>query len=414
LAPGRCGSTLLQLSLCNHPDILDSKCVEPFSSQPQYFEFYHKFLQNNFNLDLNNVSILTFEEVAKINIKQYLDFVFENEDIVKILYEKLNEEMIYYLFSYNIKIINLSRKNLLAQLVSRELSINKTNIVTLDSKNSRHVINSNIIKERMIDCFFSHNCLKIYYEDLIENWQTNIKQIQEYIEVVPIVLDQATQKTDNIPLLQKINNVSIISSLQNEQFGSFICIDDSMYNIADFRYTKDISSHAFDNFSQFLSPMCGRSAHFLEIGSHEGRSAVWLLSNILTNKQSTITCVDNNACKTIETLRYNTNRFINQVRIMEESSITALSKLVLEGPLFEFIYIDGKHNEYMPLNDMVLCHELLHVGGIMAIDDYLMQDSEQYGKNTVKVCVDNFLNVYSDYYTILLSDYQFWIQKTRK
>lgn len=31
---------------------------------------------------------------------------------------------------------------------------------------------------------------------------------------------------------------------------------------------------------------------FLEIGSYEGRSAVWLMENILTQENCTLTCID--------------------------------------------------------------------------------------------------------------------------
>jgi hypothetical protein len=38
--------------------------------------------------------------------------------------------------------------------------------------------------------------------------------------------------------------------------------------------------------------MAGRPVNFLELGSYEGRSTVWMLESLLTHPQSHITCVD--------------------------------------------------------------------------------------------------------------------------
>jgi predicted O-methyltransferase YrrM len=61
-----------------------------------------------------------------------------------------------------------------------------------------------------------------------------------------------------------------------------------------------LSSYAADYFSQHI-PLSARllacyrvrpRLRFLEVGSYEGRSAVWLLSNILTHPTSRLYCVD--------------------------------------------------------------------------------------------------------------------------
>ena len=46
-------------------------------------------------------------------------------------------------------------------------------------------------------------------------------------------------------------------------------------------------------FEKYLTPLAGRDyLNFLEVGSFEGRSAIWCLDNILTGNECTIVCVD--------------------------------------------------------------------------------------------------------------------------
>ena len=53
-------------------------------------------------------------------------------------------------------------------------------------------------------------------------------------------------------------------------------------------FTKNIP-----NWQKYLAHLKGVEANALEIGCWEGQSTVWLLENILTHENSTITCVDN-------------------------------------------------------------------------------------------------------------------------
>ena len=62
--------------------------------------------------------------------------------------------------------------------------------------------------------------------------------------------------------------------------------NDYKFSVFWFDYLRELWEH-------FLVKYKGRSGlKFLEIGSFEGQSAIWLLENILTDKSSTLTCVD--------------------------------------------------------------------------------------------------------------------------
>src|SRR5574343_585970 len=58
-----------------------------------------------------------------------------------------------------------------------------------------------------------------------------------------------------------------------------------MYN-----FSQDWFSH--NDLEKYLPFNRNEELHFLEIGSFEGRSAIWFLENMLLNEKSTITCID--------------------------------------------------------------------------------------------------------------------------
>jgi len=117
---------------------------------------------------------------------------------------------------------------------------------------------------------------------------------------------------------------------------------------------------------------------FLEVGSFEGRSAVWMLQNVLTDPSSSLVCVDtfqggdDMASLDLTGLRQtfidNVAPFGRRVRLITEHSGTALR--TLRGP-FDFVYVDASHIAEDVLEDAVLAWRLLRTGGIMAFDDYI-------------------------------------------
>jgi predicted O-methyltransferase YrrM len=110
----------------------------------------------------------------------------------------------------------------------------------------------------------------------------------------------------------------------------------------------------------------------LEIGSYEGRSAVWFLENILTHPTARIVCVDLFTRLPFE-LRFDHNIRISgvgdKVTKMKGRSETVLSSLLLDH--FDIIYVDGSHRATGVLMDAMLSWYALKNGGVMIFDDYL-------------------------------------------
>lgn len=157
-------------------------------------------------------------------------------------------------------------------------------------------------------------------------------------------------------------------------------------------YIYDFFTHGIPNFTHCLTRFKDKPVNFLEIGSLEGRSAIWMLENILTHEDAKITCVDNGSVVSIDVLKNNLKEFNRKVILINADSAYALSALLIDRQSFDFIYVDAYHDQYLPLRDMVYAYELLKVGGIMGIDDCVDQVTEQHGTFNVRTCFNSFIS----------------------
>lgn len=175
-----------------------------------------------------------------------------------------------------------------------------------------------------------------------------------------------------------------------------------------------------NNFEKFLMEFKGKSGlSFMEIGSFEGRSTLWLLENILTSPDSRITCVDtfegSGYYKTdgISTenlegrFRENVKNHLSKVTIRK-----GFSQNVVRGIIenFDFIYVDGSHTAYDTLEDMILTWRILKVGGIMIVDDYKW-NRFQDPHLCPQLGIDAFISVFEGKYELLLKEYQVILRK---
>ena len=184
-----------------------------------------------------------------------------------------------------------------------------------------------------------------------------------------------------------------------------------------------------------ILPDSNSELHLLEIGSYEGRSSVWFLDNLLTNKKSTLTCIDPwmdysqnekglnsydtetsehklGTDKIIDTFLFNIEASGMSDKVIVERGISTkvLPKLLLNENKYDIIFIDGNHVAPFVLMDAVLSWDLLKVGGIMIFDDYLWMP-ERYKSLTPKIAVDSFIEVFEDYNDVILNKYRKAIRK---
>jgi len=186
-------------------------------------------------------------------------------------------------------------------------------------------------------------------------------------------------------------------------------------------FTVDWFSHNIPSWDIYLNNFKNKpNLNFLEIGSFQGRSTVWLLENILTDENSSITCIDtfegsiehhiyskNELINLFDIFVHNVSTFKNKINIIRGKSQEVL-KLLNES--FDFIYIDGDHTAVSVIEDAILSFSLLKKGGIMIFDDYEWLVMNNYIDNP-KPAIDAFLEIYANKITLLYKDYQVIIKK---
>jgi len=153
--------------------------------------------------------------------------------------------------------------------------------------------------------------------------------------------------------------------------------------------------------------------HALEIGSYEGRSALWFLSNILTHETSSITCVDLFFKEIDSTFDSNvkTSGMSHKIVKLKGDSKTVVRHLDRK---FDFVYIDGSHVAKDVLVDAVLAWDLVKPGGIILFDDYGFRRSLDDNQSTALIprpAIDAFLTAFRHHIDILHQDYQVIIRK---
>jgi len=163
---------------------------------------------------------------------------------------------------------------------------------------------------------------------------------------------------------------------------------------------------------------------FIEIGSFEGRSAVWLLENILTGSCAQLTCIDtfggsieNQTKSEIDLSQIEQNfdhnikeaGFSKKVKKMKLPSANAFQQLPFNS--FDVIYIDGSHTAPDVLSDAVMYFHLLKSGGTMIFDDYEWEEIGIRELDKPKLAIDAFLAINKEKIEILFKGIQVIIRK---
>lgn len=177
---------------------------------------------------------------------------------------------------------------------------------------------------------------------------------------------------------------------------------------------------AEDNFKSQLTPLANKfGLRFLQIGAFTGDASVWLVDNILTQKNSVLEDVDiwtgsdeqeHQAMDWLDVERTYDSRIAFRPNVVKYKMDSKEYLRSVDEPVFDFIYIDGDHTAEGVLQDAVLSWRLLKVGGIMAFDDYLWEDPRgiefQPGWS-----IDTFVGAVKDESEVLVSNSQVWLRK---
>ena len=177
---------------------------------------------------------------------------------------------------------------------------------------------------------------------------------------------------------------------------------------------------AKENFESQLLPLAGKFyLRFLQIGAFTGDASVWLVNNVLTQRNSILEDVDiwtgsdeeeHKAMDWVDVECVYDSRIAFRPNVIKYKMDSKEFLRSIEKVTYDFIYIDGDHTAEGVLQDSVLAWRLLKVGGIMAFDDYMWEDPRgvwfQPGWS-----IDTFVGAVKDESEVLLSNSQVWLRK---
>lgn len=198
----------------------------------------------------------------------------------------------------------------------------------------------------------------------------------------------------------------------------------------DYEFTQNWFQYAEHIWPEVMKHLPERTGgrRIMEIGSFEGRSAVWIIGNIMRQNDQ-LMCVDTWEgseehsgidMQAVER-RFDSNiqkakskHGISNVHKIKETSTWALAHrirwLKAEDQLFDFIYIDGSHTAPDVLADAVMAWKLLRMHGIMIFDDYLWGDPRM-PLSRPKAAIDAFMNIYGGEINVMNIGLQMIIKK---
>jgi len=196
--------------------------------------------------------------------------------------------------------------------------------------------------------------------------------------------------------------------------------------MSDYQYTTNWFKWAPQVWAQLVPHLPARK-NFLEIGSFEGRSAVWTIENMMEDGGE-IVCIDTwegGSEHTPEDMAGSEARFHNNIGLVmgnfvdrkvlpvKSTSVEALGDLIAQKKQFDFIYIDGSHIAKDVLTDACMSWPLLKDKGFMVFDDYMWRPPGFTVLQRPKIAVDTFINMFEDELIVTHIGYQLIVRKEK-
>lgn len=197
------------------------------------------------------------------------------------------------------------------------------------------------------------------------------------------------------------------------------------------KYSVDWFSGNIPNWDNIFTKRGLKGTHFLkflEIGCFEGRATNYMLENILTGQGCEIHVVDTfggsleeSGMNWDKSYQFNTlyNTFSSNISkhkdrvIIHRGESGKILKKDFEDNTFDFIYIDGSHTAPDVLQDAILAHPLLKVGGIIIFDDFGWKDPNNLDPtNSPQMAIEFFYSSHRHKYEVIFKGYQVGILKT--
>lgn len=187
-------------------------------------------------------------------------------------------------------------------------------------------------------------------------------------------------------------------------------------------FSSDWTSWHFPVWTNVLAHLREQACDVLEIGSWEGRSAIFFLEFL---PRSRVTCVDTfgggaeNHANPTESCQIalieqrfdaNVRGYGSRAEKIKANSVAALTRLAQSAAAFDLIYVDGSHMRDDVMVDSLLAWPLLRPGGVLIWDDYA-GGQDKAAAERVMPAVEVFLAWHFGEYVELHRGYQVMVQK---
>ena len=195
--------------------------------------------------------------------------------------------------------------------------------------------------------------------------------------------------------------------------------------MTDYKFTQDWFHWAPEVWQQLTPMLPGQPGirHFLEIGSFEGRSAIWIAENMMV-EGDILRCIDTwgggeehgelDMSEVEERFRHNltvaAEKFPRRRIIATPGNSVERLAGMYGSHTYDFIYIDGSHIAKDVLTDACMAWPLLKTGGIMVFDDYMWGNPRDI-LHRPKAAIDAFTTLFAEELEIIHVGYQAVIRK---
>lgn len=195
-----------------------------------------------------------------------------------------------------------------------------------------------------------------------------------------------------------------------------------------YKFTQDWFHWSPQVWEQLIPLLPGEPGYrqFLEIGSFEGRSAVWIAENMMVEGDE-LRCIDTweggeeHGAEDMQSVedRFSDNMTLLARKFPERrvfqcpgTSVQRMADFLhhAKGNAFDFIYIDGSHTAPDVLTDACMAWPLLKPQGIMVFDDY-MWGSPRDILHRPKIAIDAFCNIFAEQLEPVHVGYQLVVRK---
>ena len=178
---------------------------------------------------------------------------------------------------------------------------------------------------------------------------------------------------------------------------------------------------ASTNFNAHLAHLAGKdNLHFLQVGAYTGDASKWLLDNILTGNNCTLTDVD-----TWQGSDEGAHHVINwqDVESVYDAKLSVYSTVFKHkmtsdeffakhpDKQYDFVYVDADHTAHAAYTDGINGWHVLKINGILAFDDYTWGDGLPDQTLAPRPGIDKFLDEHAGQYQLINMGSQVWIRK---